>query len=188
MAARDAIGSRTSLAVSRGITRCVGSFYYAENKLQILVLFTSLTLWTYYSLHCLPQQFLNTSTGFVCVEVLWPSQPNGVMSSVVNLPNHTFTGQHIFLPETDNCPSWISGRERMTVENISWSISTKECCWPRRRLNLRPPGLQSDGTSTGNKMDVFRFKDKFEKDLTLGMLGKFSADDILKYLSYFPKI
>ena len=30
---------------------------------------------------------------FVCVEVLWPSQPNGVMSSTVSLPNHTFTGQ-----------------------------------------------------------------------------------------------
>ena len=29
----------------------------------------------------------------VCVEVLWPSQPNGDMSSAVNLPNHTFTGQ-----------------------------------------------------------------------------------------------
>ena len=29
---------------------------------------------------------------FVCVEVLQPSQPNGVMSSVVSLPNHTFTG------------------------------------------------------------------------------------------------
>ena len=28
---------------------------------------------------------------------------------------------HILLPETDNCPSWISGRERMTTENISWS-------------------------------------------------------------------
>ena len=28
-----------------------------------------------------------------CVEVLRPSQPNGVMSSVVSLPNHTFTGQ-----------------------------------------------------------------------------------------------
>ena len=52
---------------------------------------------------------------------------------------------HILLPETDNCPSWISGRERMTVENISWSISTKECCRPRRGLNPRPPGLQSDG-------------------------------------------
>ena len=30
---------------------------------------------------------------FVCVEVLQPCQPNGVMSSVVSLPNHTFTGQ-----------------------------------------------------------------------------------------------
>ena len=30
---------------------------------------------------------------FVCVEVLRPSQPNGVMSSVVSLPNYTFTGQ-----------------------------------------------------------------------------------------------
>ena len=30
---------------------------------------------------------------FFCVEVLWPGQPNGVMSSAVSLPNHTFTGQ-----------------------------------------------------------------------------------------------
>ena len=35
----------------------------------------------------------------------------------------------------------------MTVENISWSISTKECCRPRRGLNPRPPDLQSDGAS-----------------------------------------
>ena len=33
------------------------------------------------------------SDEFVCVEVLRPSQPNGVMSSGVSLPNHTFTGQ-----------------------------------------------------------------------------------------------
>ena len=50
------------------------------------------------------------------VEVLWPSQPNGVMLSAVSLPNHTFTGQaysskrltsivHILSPETDNCPT-----------------------------------------------------------------------------------
>ena len=102
---------------------------------------------------------MNIALGwFVCVEVLRPRQPNGVMSSAVSLPNHTFTGQalsskrltsivHIPSPETDNCPSWISGRERMTVENISWSISTKECCRPRRGLNPRPPGLQSDGAS-----------------------------------------
>ena len=30
---------------------------------------------------------------FFCVEVLRPSQPNGVMSSAVSLLNHTFTGQ-----------------------------------------------------------------------------------------------
>ena len=53
---------------------------------------------------------------------------------------------HILLPETNNCPSWISGRERMTIENISWSVSTKECCQSRRGLNPRP-GLQSDSAS-----------------------------------------
>ena len=37
---------------------------------------------------------------------------------------------NILSPDTDNCPSWISEREEMTVENISWSISTKECCRP----------------------------------------------------------
>ena len=90
---------------------------------------------------------------FVSVEVLRPSQPNGVMLSAVNLPNHTFTGQtesfkpltsivQILLPETDKCPSWISGRVRMTLENISWSISMKECCPPWRGSNPRPPGLQ----------------------------------------------
>ena len=47
----------------------------------------------------------------------------------------------------------------MTVENISWSISTKECCRPRRGLNPRPPGLQSDGasnwaTEAGSSLDV----------------------------------
>ena len=36
---------------------------------------------------------LNELVKFVCVEVLRPSQPNGVMSSAVSLPNHTFTGQ-----------------------------------------------------------------------------------------------
>ena len=33
------------------------------------------------------------TVSLVCVEVLRPSQPNGVMSSAVSLPNHTFTGQ-----------------------------------------------------------------------------------------------
>ena len=29
----------------------------------------------------------------LCVDVLRPKQPNGVMTSTVSLPNHTFTGQ-----------------------------------------------------------------------------------------------
>ena len=32
---------------------------------------------------------------------------------------------HIFLPLIDNCPTWISGREIMALEIISWPISTK---------------------------------------------------------------
>ena len=34
----------------------------------------------------------------------------------------------ILSPVTDNCPSWISRRERMTIKKISWSIWTKEWC------------------------------------------------------------
>ena len=37
--------------------------------------------------------FFSFFVAFVCVENLRPSQPNGVMSSAVSLPNHTFTGQ-----------------------------------------------------------------------------------------------
>ena len=42
---------------------------------------------------CPFENFCKLFALFVCVEVLRPSQPNGVMSSVVSLPNHTFTGQ-----------------------------------------------------------------------------------------------
>ena len=37
--------------------------------------------------------YANYKSCCCCVEVLQPSQPNGVMSSAVSLPNHTFTGQ-----------------------------------------------------------------------------------------------
>ena len=36
----------------------------------------------------------------------------------------------------------------MTVENISRSISMKECCRPQRGSNPRPPGLQLDAHPT----------------------------------------
>ena len=50
---------------------------------------------------------------------------------------------HILLPETDNCPSWMSGTERMRKENISWSIYVKEYFWwIQRELNSQPPDHQ----------------------------------------------
>ena len=99
----------------------------------------------------------------VCVGILWPSQPDGVMSSTVSLPNHTFTGQawsskrltsivhHILLPETDNCPSWISGREKMTVENISWSNLHKRMLSTWQGSNPQLPDHQFF-LSTGSKI------------------------------------
>ena len=39
------------------------------------------------------RQRINSQCLFVCVDILRPSQPNGVMTSAVSLPNHTFTGQ-----------------------------------------------------------------------------------------------
>ena len=46
---------------------------------------------------------------------------------------------HLILPETDNGLSWISRRERMTVENTSRSISMKECCRTQLGSNPQPP-------------------------------------------------
>ena len=47
----------------------------------------------------------------------------------------------ILLPVTDNCPTWISGRERMAVEMISWPICMKEC-FVGRGSNRRPSEYQ----------------------------------------------
>ena len=70
---------------------------------------------------------------------------------------------HILSPETDNCPSWISGRERITVENILSSISTKECCRSRRELNPQSLCLQSDGASNwATETGMIRFNRVFD--------------------------
>ena len=52
------------------------------------------------------------------------------------LPKWLTSTVHIFSPVTDNCPTWISGRDRMAMEMISWPISTKERC-PTWRSNPR---------------------------------------------------
>ena len=72
-------------------------------------------------------------TGFlhVCFEYLRPGQVNPMRSCRARSvyfttlllgrlsPQKRLTSiVHILSPETDNCPSWISRRKRMTVENI----------------------------------------------------------------------
>ena len=44
-------------------------------------------------INCVGVLWPSQSIFCICVEVLRPSQPNGVMMSVVSLPNHTFPGQ-----------------------------------------------------------------------------------------------
>ena len=75
----------------------------------------------------------NTCIVLYCIAVFRPSQLNGScrarsLTSIVRS----------LLKDTDNCPSWISGMERMTVENLSWSISTKECCRPGEGWTSKP--------------------------------------------------
>ena len=51
---------------------------------------------------------------------------------------------HILSPETYDCPSWISGRERMSVEKY-FMINIHERMSPtRRESNLQTPDHQSD--------------------------------------------
>ena len=107
--------------------------------------------------------FWSGTTLFVCVEVLWPSQSNGVMSSPVSVPNHTFTWQAQFskpltsivhiLSTADNCPSWISRRETTALlesagENDHrkyFRINPHERMLPTRRgPNSKPPDHQLD--------------------------------------------
>ena len=40
-------------------------------------------------------KFQNSRCLFVCVEVFQPQSLNGIMSSVVSLPKHAFTGQAV---------------------------------------------------------------------------------------------
>ena len=63
-----------------------------ESSEKVLVSFR-LFAWGNDWRHDSKRQAQNVERLFVCVEVLRPSQPSGVMSNAVSLPNHTFTGQ-----------------------------------------------------------------------------------------------
>ena len=51
----------------------------------------------------------------------------------------------ILSPVTDNCPSWISGRERKVIEIFSWPNLNKRKFCRTWRLNPQPSPYQADG-------------------------------------------
>ena len=53
---------------------------------------------------------------------------------------------HILLPVTDNCPTWIRGRERRRVE-IDFLTNLYEKMWRDGGINLWPPECGADCTS-----------------------------------------
>ena len=73
------------------------------------------------------------------------------MSSVVSLPNHTFTGQaksskrltsivHILSPETDNCPFWISRGDWLTIAKYFMINLHESICTAEARKNVADLG------------------------------------------------
>ena len=80
-------------------TEFVSYFFLLMSKFQLTFSLPS-RKHAYIILTPTPHSLLYSKTGvymgiclFVCVEVLRPSQPRGVMSSAFSLPNHMFTGQ-----------------------------------------------------------------------------------------------
>ena len=68
--------------------------FYAETR-KISIIFGRKKkpfIWSYIVSAALHTFAFTLAKVFVCAEVLQPSQPIGVMLSVVNLPNLTFTG------------------------------------------------------------------------------------------------
>ena len=100
------------------------------------------------------------SSAAVVISSLRPSQPNRVMSSMVSLPKHTFTGQAYFSKRlTVLCTffrqkltlwlPFLNQRKGETEENISWSNLHERMLMiaTQRGLNLQPPDQQLDGAS-----------------------------------------
>ena len=61
----------------------------------------------------------------ICVEVLWPSQPNRVMSSMVSLPNHTFTGQACPLRGQPVLCTFFRQKNEYPEQIFSWRNNTR---------------------------------------------------------------
>ena len=92
---------------------------------------------------------------------------------------------HILSPVTDKWPIWISGRERMAVEMISWPISMKEYC-RTGELNLQPPEYQSDMHPT--KLLVLVLKRTAGSKMVCGFGRNRSTTKLLRPILYMKNI
>ena len=79
-----------SLQVKESFTKCAG----VDQTVHTQSIIWAIALYAYILVY--PMIVIGWFL-FVCVEVLRPSQPNGIMSSAVSLPNHTFTGAGLVL-------------------------------------------------------------------------------------------
>ena len=103
-------------------------------------------------LNFLPSKLsVKTHTSFICLLEFY--DPANTVKVMLSWSVHQYLCT--LSPVTDNCPSWISGRERMTVENILWSISMEECCQTLLGSNLPLPDHQSDVHLTEPSASLF---------------------------------
>ena len=119
---------------------------------EVNFIFTVLPYWT-----CIQQRY-DVVIDVTVLCLFWGFSPKSThlgMSSTVSLPNHTFSWAGLVLQAIYQylctfflqkliCPSLINSREKITVENISKSISAKECYRTQRESNPRSPYHQSD--------------------------------------------
>ena len=90
---------------------------------------------------------------------------------------------HILSPEINNCPLWISGKESMTAENISWSISMKKCSQTQQGSNPWPPHYQMDMHLTEPLRSAYNWLIKVQVKQTGKLFSDklFFSDYIFKY-------
>ena len=110
----------------------IGHRHLNRWKLNYLLNATEPTLWVWWLFGLVFNSPVNTikdiSSGSVYLTTPF-------LSRLCPLSGLTVLGHVFFSPETDKYPFWISEREWMTVESISWSISMMKCCWTWRGSN-----------------------------------------------------
>ena len=140
-------------------------------------------------LHCLPVTRLGVSHlqwgyGFVCVVVLRPSQPNGVMSSAVSLPNHTFTGQGGYVIFTTLKHKNLQERQKkkkLYKSCISKGLSIKQIIQPSEATTK---GLHVHYPTKISKLNHTLFTQTISMDLSDICRSSYSCELALPLLRY----